>query len=270
MLSNIFKNSERKSKKRSKLGETNTKNSVVDGVLKERSDTFESTLDSTLSSYKRWKHVEKQLKNDFNWGNDNKWVSMRCPILHLILKYNPPIHIVMQIVKNNPMSVFEIDCKNYSPIHTALSCGTSSVVLDYLISCNKEAVLNVVEPDRKTPMHLAVDGYEILSIDPMSKLTSFETFSETIKILYKIQPSFIAKKDANKMDVVKYAINNMADNKVISKLRTLRGEYKESRKIEKEIENINQYNKSRFSFEVLKKQVSNKSLSSSTWASSQG
>lgn len=194
--------------------------------------TQESRLIKAAST-RKWKTVENILKMISNFRS-YQWEDKCCSectnhhnTLHLILKYNPPLNVVRLIIKNEPKSVFEIDCLDHFPLQTALSYGTSSKVIEYLISQNKDAFYTL-DCEGKTPLHLAVDGYEILSADYSTKLTSVATFSEIIDMLYKFKPSCVVKKDHNNMDVVRYAIKNQIDYEAVSILRSVKKTYVDS------------------------------------------
>ena len=188
--------------------------------LKYRNEGFFELRLTNAASKRKWICVERLLRVSINFQ-----LSSKCCVdcthfhnsLHLILRYNPPLDIVRLIVEKDCESVFELDCNDHFPLQTALSYGTSSNVIKYLISKNREAFFTL-DVDGKNPMHLAVEGYEILSADTSSKLTSFDTISEIIEILCDVEPSCMLQRDNNNMNAIAYASSRKVDERVISKM----------------------------------------------------
>ena len=189
---------------------------------------FESKKLEIYASTRKWNFVITIIKKYFDSGKILVW-SSKCSeccrvqhnTLHCILQYNPPVHVVRKIVETVPNSVNEADCMNRYPIHVALLYGTTPNVLNFLLSLNRKALISI-DKEGKTPMHLAVDGYELLNADLSSRFSSFENFSEVVDILHSIDPSFVTRKDFNEKNAVKYALHKKVDKLVVSKLSSLK------------------------------------------------
>ena len=131
----------------------------------------------------------------------------RHSILHSMLKYNPPSRVLQQIIHYFPDSVQEMNCRYHLLLHTALAHGASEQVIKKLI-CLDVNTVSCVDVDGKTSLHLALDGYEILSADLSTRLTCNETMTAVINLLCKIAPS-IVKIDNN---IVSAVNNDNVDN----------------------------------------------------------
>lgn len=60
--------------------------------------------------------------------------------LHLVLRGDPPLEIVVSLVEAYPEAVFEENEKGYLPLHVACRYGVNVDVVRYLIRQNPEAV----------------------------------------------------------------------------------------------------------------------------------
>lgn len=61
--------------------------------------------------------------------------------LHLLLKNDPPLHVVKKLVEAYPEAVFEYDSEwNYLPLHVACRYGCNTEVIEYLIHQNPDAL----------------------------------------------------------------------------------------------------------------------------------
>ena len=61
--------------------------------------------------------------------------------LHVLLKNDPPLHVVENLVEAYPEAVYEYDSEwNYLPLHVACRYGCNSQVVEYLIHQNPQAL----------------------------------------------------------------------------------------------------------------------------------
>jgi len=59
--------------------------------------------------------------------------------LHLLLRSDPPLHVVMALVEAYPEALFEENKHGYLPLHVACRYGNSKEVVEYLIQQNPQA-----------------------------------------------------------------------------------------------------------------------------------
>ena len=185
------------------------------------------------ASKRNWKVVENNLyrayllritpKYDFKCNVD---CHERHGILHSMLKYNPPIHVVRKIIHYFPDSVVERTCTHHLPLHTALAYGTSERVIREIMHLD-EIAASSVDIDGKTCFHLALDGYEIISIDLSTRLMCDENMTEVLTLLYEAAPSSIVKMDNNYKNIIGYAVEKRVSSNVLEHLKQLYSDFDE-------------------------------------------
>ena len=88
-----------------------------------------------------------------------KW-SDKCKntALHLVCRRQPPLEVVLALIRSNPVSPTLLTVDGLTPLHFACYCGASPEVISVLIQTNKEAT-SLSEKRGKTPLHCTCAGF---------------------------------------------------------------------------------------------------------------
>ena len=82
-------------------------------------------------------------------------------VLHAVVRYNPPLDVVKQIIEYCPDMPAARDCLNRTPLHVAAGSGASAGLLNILARAYPEAC-DVQDDGGKTPLHVACDSACVL------------------------------------------------------------------------------------------------------------
>ena len=82
-------------------------------------------------------------------------------VLHAVVRYNPPLDLVEQIIQYCPDMPAVQDCVGRTPLHVAAGLGASAGLLNILAHAYPEAC-DVQDDGGKTPLHFACDSACIL------------------------------------------------------------------------------------------------------------
>ncbi len=82
-------------------------------------------------------------------------------VLHAVVRYNPPLDLVGQIIQYCPDMPAAQDCVGRTPLHVATGSGASAGLLNILAHAYPEAC-DVQDDGGKTPLHFACDSACIL------------------------------------------------------------------------------------------------------------
>ncbi len=82
-------------------------------------------------------------------------------VLHAVVRYNPPLDLVEQIIEYCPDMPAARDCLNRTPLHVAAGSGASAGLLNILARAYPEAC-DVQDDGGKTPLHVACDSACVL------------------------------------------------------------------------------------------------------------
>mmetsp|Transcript_3428 Transcript_3428/g.3239 ORF Transcript_3428/g.3239 Transcript_3428/m.3239 type:complete len:234 (-) Transcript_3428:40-741(-) len=134
---------------------------------------------------------------------------------HEICRFQPPLHVVEEIVGLSPSSlVLENDLGQF-PLHVAAQNGASPEVISYLCKSNTKSS-GVQDNMGKTPLHLASESYANKYTHQQDrKLPLEEALLLTVKILIRSSPHTVNLEDADDISVLEYAIDSDVDLKVI-------------------------------------------------------
>jgi len=78
--------------------------------------------------------------------------------LHLVCRRQPPLDVVLALIRSNPISPTLLTVDGLTPLHFACYCGASPEVISVLMQTNKDAI-NHSEKRGKTPLHCTCAGF---------------------------------------------------------------------------------------------------------------
>jgi len=148
-----------------------------------------------------------------------------CNLLHFALRFQPPLHIVQNLIKTFPGTEKELDRMGRYPLHTALCYGATQDVIEYLLQRYPEAASHQ-ECEGKTALHLAFHNYKWRSqpgIEFGNELR--KSIVGIVEKICKVSPSVLTKEDMNGMSALEYAIEEEVDFGVVSKLQKATQKY---------------------------------------------
>ena len=77
-------------------------------------------------------------------------------LLHACVRYNPPVHMIAQMIDLCPHLTGARDCLDRTPLHVAAGTGASASLIMLLARACPSAC-TVLDEDGRTPLHLACD-----------------------------------------------------------------------------------------------------------------
>jgi len=136
--------------------------------------------------------------------------------LHAIVRNNPPLKIVSQVIAICPDSPRTCDCLNRTPLHVAAGVGAPVRVFKYLAMSYPEAC-KIQDEDGRTPLHFACDVDSRLFENEQQR--SSPPSYEVVHVLLSACFSTAAMEDEDEMSPLEYAIFSDADVRVVKLLQ---------------------------------------------------
>ena len=102
--------------------------------------------------------------------HEAKW-SDKCKntALHLVCRRQPPLDVVLALIRSNPVSPTLLTVDGLTPLHFACYCGASPDVVSVLIRTNENAVTHA-EKRGKTPLHCTCAGFRSSTREKVLKM----------------------------------------------------------------------------------------------------
>lgn len=142
--------------------------------------------------------------------------------LHAVVRNDPPIEVVSEMVRICPDSPKARDCLNRTPLHVAAGVGASVQVVKYLAVAYPEAC-KVQDEDGRTPLHFAcdIDCRLFEGENNKRKPPSFQVVHALLSA--SIAPA--SMEDEDEMSPLEYAIFSDADVRVVKLLQKAAQKY---------------------------------------------
>lgn len=126
-------------------------------------------------------------------------------LLHLALKCQPPMDIILELLGGFPEAVSLPDSMGRLPLHVAAEYGASSAVILHLLVRNENAA-GEQNATGKTPLHLACKTYT-LAYNPTNDAKTMEhAFGEVVRMLGDAAPAAVNMEDNQGMTPLEYAL----------------------------------------------------------------
>jgi len=167
-----------------------------------------------LISSQNWNVLKETLKKDIFLNHRN--IVPECTgtcchtctsdhsILHFACQFRPPYNIFKLLLKANPKSVTDLDCKGRYPLHIACKHGCSPDIIRKLVSKN---IFAAKKPDLKnrTPLILAMKSYVRRS--GLDWEQANRNIFEIATVLHELDPISLLIKDIKGFTALNYARN---------------------------------------------------------------
>jgi hypothetical protein len=137
--------------------------------------------------------------------------------LHACARFNPPLHIVQNILELLPESPSLVDRMNRTPLHIAAGTRADLSIIQLLVNASP-LTCAVRDVDGKTPLHLACDSTcELFTGDEDCKRDP-PTY-DVVSTLIKAYPSAVTLEDEEEMSALEHAIMSDAPIRVVKCLQ---------------------------------------------------
>ncbi|KAL7495823.1 hypothetical protein ACHAWT_006321 [Skeletonema menzelii] len=138
-------------------------------------------------------------------------------LLHACCRHEPPLEIIVQMIRLRPELVSARDCLGRTPLHIAAGCSAQPHVIKTLAHADP-STCNVQDEDKRTPLHLACDRDCNLFEDPEDS-KSRELSYDSVRALLSESLEAAVMEDEDEMNPVEYAIMSNADIKLVKLLQ---------------------------------------------------
>lgn len=169
-------------------------------------ETFESVA---LSNPKAFQIISRRIANcpEFNGMT----------LLHACVRYDPPLHIVSQMIRLCPEMTEAQDCLKRTPLHVAAGTGASASMVKLLAkACPKSC--DVQDEDGRTPLHFACDSSSELFDDQNDEPRGPPSY-EVVRALLSESLHAATLEDEDGMSALEYAITSDGSIKVVNLLQ---------------------------------------------------
>ncbi|KAL3787854.1 hypothetical protein HJC23_000396 [Cyclotella cryptica] len=137
--------------------------------------------------------------------------------LHAVVRHDPPLCIVTEIMKICPGDVRARDCLNRTPLHVACGVGANVKTIRCLAAAFPQAC-NIQDEDGRTPLHFYCDIECQLFEGDDGKMREPPSY-EAVYCLLSASIASVGLEDADGMSPLEYAICSDANAKVVKLLQ---------------------------------------------------
>jgi ankyrin repeat protein len=137
--------------------------------------------------------------------------------LHAVVRHDPPVCIISEIIKICPEDVRACDCLNRTPLHVACGVGARVQTIQCLTAAYPLAV-KIQDEDGRTPLHFCCD-IECQLFEGDDSRRKEPPAYETVHCLLSASLSVVNLEDADGMSPLEYAICSDANFKVVKLLQ---------------------------------------------------
>jgi hypothetical protein len=150
-------------------------------------------------------------------------------LLHAVVRYNPPLELVADMITICPDLLASKDCLGRTPLHVAAGSAASPTLIKLIAHANP-ASCDVTDEDGKTPLHIACDSSCELFQDNMnqSRPSSREVCHDAIRALLSESLHAATVEDTDEMNPIEYAILSDAQLKTVKMLQKAAGKSSQS------------------------------------------
>ena len=138
-------------------------------------------------------------------------------LLHACCRHEPPLEIIVQMIRLRPELVSTQDCLGRAPLHIAAGCSAHPHVIKTLAHADP-STCTVQDEDMRTPLHLACDRDCNLFEDPEDS-NGRELSYDSVRALLSESLEAAVMEDEDEMNPVEYAIMSNADIKLVKLLQ---------------------------------------------------
>jgi ankyrin repeat protein len=165
-------------------------------------------LEKVASEHKLFKVISEHIQkcDEFNGMT----------LLHAVIKYNPPLHILDAMIRAHGEAVKGQDCLGRSPLHVACGTGADAQIIRRLVKAFPQAC-DIQDEDGRLPLHFACDVECVLFDGDQTPRTPPSV--EVVKALLSGSMQSVLVEDDDEMSPIEYAIVSDADIKVVKLLQ---------------------------------------------------
>ncbi|KAL7493433.1 hypothetical protein ACHAWT_002553 [Skeletonema menzelii] len=142
-------------------------------------------------------------------------------LLHAAMKCDPPLELVLDMIKICPELTAARDCLGRTPLHVAAGSAAAASLIKILVHVCP-AACDVQDVDGKTPLHFACDSSSVLfAVDDTNEESSTPQPPSHDVICALLSGSFAAAtiEDVDEMNPIEYAITSSASLRTIKLLQ---------------------------------------------------
>ena len=179
-----------------------------------------------LIQQRNWNQFEADaLSNPRTFQAISKFISEECDeqlggmtLLHAVARYNPPLGLLVQMIRLYPSALTGQDCLGRTPLHVATGSGASPDAIK-LLAINYPKACDIQDEDGRTPLHFACDtSCELFEDDDRSLPRELPCY-ETIRCLLSGSIDAVTIEDEDEMNAIEYAIVSDASQEVVRLLQ---------------------------------------------------
>lgn len=137
--------------------------------------------------------------------------------LHAVVRHDPPVQIISEMIQLCPADVRSRDCLNRTPLHVACGVGANVKTIQCLTAAYPGAA-KIPDEDGRTPLHFACDIECQLFEGDDGKARMPPSF-EVVHCLLSASLSVVSLEDADGMSPLEYAICSDSDARVVKLLQ---------------------------------------------------
>lgn len=200
---------------------SNFNSTISDGAM-----SFVSILLGLISN-QDWEQFEKQAlaADPRKFKFISKFISEECgdllggmTLLHSVVRYDPPIELLVQMIELYPTALGACDCLGRTPLHVAAGSGASTNVMK-ILTVNCPGACSIQDEDGRTPLHFACDtSCELFEDDDRSSPRKPPTL-DTIRCLLSGSLDAVTLEDVDETNAIEYAIISDASPEVVKLLQ---------------------------------------------------
>lgn len=138
-------------------------------------------------------------------------------LLHAVVKYNPPLHILDAMIDAHGDALKGQDCVGRTPLHVACGTGASDQVIRCLVKAYPQAC-DLQDEDGRLPLHLACDN-ECVLFEGDDQTTREPPTVEVVRALLSGSLRSVLVEDEDEMSPLEYAIVSDANIIVVKLLQ---------------------------------------------------
>ena len=139
-------------------------------------------------------------------------------LLHACVRYDPPVPILMKMIKLHPEAMRRVDCVGRTPLHIAAGSQVSSLVVKVLTMMYPEAC-NIQDNDGKTPLHFACDSSCELFEESIGRSSRCPPSFDTVRAILSGSVEAVILEDVDEMSALEYALLSDAPLNLITFLQ---------------------------------------------------
>ena len=137
-------------------------------------------------------------------------------LLHAVVKYSPPIHIIEAMLHAHGDALKGQDCVGRTPLHVACGTGTDAQIIRRLVQAYPNAC-DIQDEDGRLPLHLACDTECVLFEGDQTPRAPPSI--DVVRALLSGSIRSVLVEDEDEMSPIEYAIVSGANLNVVKMLQ---------------------------------------------------